>query len=106
MERSILPTVMTATEISLTPRKHAHAGNHVHELELEALVPAGTGAKGWVVRRGRQADAREEAVFGEDGNGVEEEYGDLEEGAQAKGRDERHVCLQRFESFRVAVAWL
>lgn len=51
------------TGLLRTSRERAHTGNHVHELELERLVPAGPGAKGRVVIPGRQADAREEAVF-------------------------------------------
>lgn len=61
-----------------TPRNGPHRPDQIHNLRLDARRITGDAETG--VRRGGrgrgQADAREEAVFGEDGDGVEEEDGD------------------------------
>lgn len=64
-----------------TSHHHANTGNEGNELRLDA-VGVGAGAKGGIVRAGREADAREEAVVGEDGEGVCEQAQDVDEVAQ------------------------
>lgn len=64
-----------------TPHQRPHTGNQVDDLGLDAGIAgadtADTGlAESRVIGRGREADARKEAVFGEDGDGIDEEDGD------------------------------
>lgn len=57
--------------------ERAHAGNQRYDLGLDAAVGAGRLAEGWVVRGRGEVDACEEAVFGEDGDGVDQEHGNV-----------------------------
>jgi len=58
----------------------------VYDLGLDALGFR-SAAKGVAVGAGRPADAREETIFGEDGDGVDEEDEDVE-----KAAEEEHDC--------------
>ncbi|KAH6608547.1 hypothetical protein Trco_001893 [Trichoderma cornu-damae] len=64
-----------------TPHNHADAGDEGDEFGLDAVC-VGAGAKCRIVGGGGEADAREEAVVGEDGEGVGEEAEDVDEVAE------------------------
>lgn len=58
------------------PHDHAHARDQADNLALDASIGACL-SEGWVVGLGRPVDTREEAVFGEDSEGVDEEDDDV-----------------------------
>jgi hypothetical protein len=63
-------------ERARTPHERPHARNEIYELPLDAHVLSLRAEPG-VLQRGGPADAREEAVFAEDRDGVYEEDGDF-----------------------------
>lgn len=65
------------------PHERAYASDEMYHLGLDAGVVLDA-AEARIGRGGAPADTCQEAVFGQDGNGIDEQDGDVEQPAEAE----------------------